>query len=232
VTVHLKIDEGVAYLTLDRPAKAHAYNQALLNALETRLNALEVASVTALVVSSTGDGAFCGGADLNEMKDATPEDAENLRSQALFERLARLPIISIAAVHGAAIGGGFELAMACDLRVVGPNARFGLPETRLGLIPTAGGCTRLPRLIGISRAKEVILGARTLDSQTAIDWGLAHRFAQDCRAEAMNWAVEITKLDRQALAAAKRVLDADDLSPSLARERREEAILYARKAED
>jgi enoyl-CoA hydratase/carnithine racemase len=166
------------------------------------------------------------------MKHATPEDAENLRSQALFERLARLPIISIAAVHGAAIGGGFELAMACDLRVVGPNARFGLPETRLGLIPTAGGCTRLPRLIGISRAKEVILGARTLDSQTAIDWGLAHRFAQDCRAEAMNWAVEITKLDRQALAAAKRVLDADDLSPSLARERREEAILYARKAED
>jgi len=232
VTVHLKIDESVAYLTLDRPDKAHAYNQALLNALETRLDALDGASVTALVVASTGDGAFCGGADLNEMKDATPEDAENLRSQALFERLARLPIISIAAVHGAAIGGGFELAMACDLRVVGPNARFGLPETRLGLIPTAGGCTRLPRLIGISRAKEVILGGRTIDAQTAVDWGLAHRFAQDCRTEAMDWAMEITKLDRQALAAAKRVLDADDLSPSLAHERREEAILYARKAED
>ncbi len=232
MTVHLKIDGGVACLRLDRAEKAHAYDQALLNALERHLDVLESAPVVTLVVSSTGDGAFCGGADLNEMKHATPEDAENLRSQALFERLARLPIVSIAAVQGAAIGGGFELAMACDLRVVGPDARFGLPETRLGLIPTAGGCTRLPRLVGISRAKEIILGGRTIDAETAVDWGLAHRFAQDCRAEAMAWAVEITRLDHQALAAAKRVLDADDLSASLARERREEAILYARKAED
>ena len=232
MTVHLKIDGSVAHLRLDRPEKAHAYDQALLDAMESHLDALEGTPVSALVVSSTGDGAFCGGADLNEMKHATPEDAENLRSQALFDRLSRLPIVSIAAVHGPAIGGGFELAMACDLRVVGPAARFGLPETRLGLIPTAGGCTRLPRLIGISRAKEIILGGRTIDAHTAVDWGLAHRFAQDCRAEAKDWALEITQLDRQALAAAKRVLDAEDLSPSLARERREEAILYARKAED
>ncbi len=230
LTVHLRIEQRVGLLMLDRPAKANAYNAALLNALECRLDEVQQADdIDVLVVSSAGDGAFCGGADLQEIKHATPEDARALLSQKLFDRLAKLQQVTICAIQGAAFGGGFELAMACDLRVVGPSARFALPETSLGLIPTAGGCTRLPRLIGVSRAKEIILGGREIDAETALDWGLAHRLVARPRQEALEWAKSIRERDTVALAAAKRVLDREDLSASLQHEREEEAVLYHRR---
>jgi len=230
LTVHLRIEERVGFLTLDRPEKANAYNAALLEALKERLDEVEQADVIdVLVVASAGDGAFCGGADLKEINHATPEDARELVSQKLFDRLANLQQVTIAAVQGAAFGGGLELAMACDLRVAGPSARFALPETSLGLIPTAGGCTRLPRLIGVSRAKEMILGGRQIDAETALDWGLVHRLVGRPRENALEWAKNIRQLDAVALAAAKRVIDREDLSASLRHEREEEALLYHRR---
>ena len=230
LTVHLRIEERVGLLTLDRPAKANAYNAALLEALKNRLDDVEQAdAIDVLVVSSAGEGAFCGGADLQEIKAATPEDARGLLSQKLFDRLANLKQVTIAAIQGPAFGGGFELVMACDLRVIGPNARFALPETSLGLIPTAGGCTRLPRLIGVSRAKEMILAGRQIDAATALDWGFAHRLVARPREEALEWAQSIRELDAVALAAAKRVIDREDLSASLQQEREEEAVLYHRR---
>lgn len=218
----------VGRIVLDRPGKAHAYDRAHLDALLAAARGL-AERCAVLVVQSTGDGAFCGGADLDEMRDASPLDALDLRSQRVFTALARLPVVTIAAVQGPAVAGGFELALACDLRVAGPRARFWLPETRLGILPSAGGTTRLTRIVGPSRAKEVILGGRELDAEAALAWGVVHRIADDPRAEALLWAEQIAGHDLVALALAKELIDAGEDAGSLARERVAESVLYARK---
>ena len=143
---------------------------------------------------------------------------------------AASPLISIAAVHGAAVAGGCELALACDLRVVGPQARFSLPETDMGLIPSAGGCTRLTRLVGPGRAKEVILGGMSIDAQTALAWGLAGRLADDPRAAALALGQRIAERDSVALRLAKQIIDRDEDPRSLAAERLAEALLYSRRS--
>ena len=213
---------------MDRPERAHAYTPEILRALDEGIAAL--ADCAVVIVESTGNRAFCGGADQDAMNRGTPLDALELLSQRVFTRIARLPGVVIAAVQGAAVAGGCELALACDLRVAGPNAKFSLPEPKLGIVPAAGGCTRLPRIIGVSRAKEVILGGREVDAQTALAWGLVHRIAADPRGEARVWAAEICGRDPVATAFAKQLLDADESAASLSRERTVEAILYARKA--
>ncbi len=222
-------DEGVTVLTLDRSERANAYDRGHLEALHA---ALKVAANAArvLVITSTGERAFCAGADRDELATAQPLDAWTLRSAHVFTALARLPCVTLAAVQGPAIGGGFELALACDLRVVGPRARFALPETSLGLIPSAGGTTRLARLVGVSRAKHVILGGGEIDAATAMNLGLAHRLADDPRAEAVAWARDLATRDPVALRLAKEALDAAEDDGSLARERAAEGILYARRA--
>ncbi len=230
MTVRIDRDGPLACLVLDRPQRANAYDDATLDAFELALDsALADEQVRALVIEAAGTGAFCGGADLVQMGQASPLDALDLRSQALFDRLARAPIVSVAAIHGAAVAGGFELAMACDLRLGSPAARFSLPETALGLIPSAGGCTRLVRLVGAARAKEMILGGREIDARVAVDWGLLSAVVPDARAEARAWARRVAKRDPVALRLAKQVIDLGDTATSLQAERAAEALLYARK---
>ncbi len=214
-------------LTLDRPGKAHAYDRAHLDLLAAGLRAL--ADCPVLVIRSTGDRAFCGGADLGAMEQAGPLDALDLRSQHVFTTLAGFPGVTVCAVQGPAVAGGCELALACDLRVVGPAATFSLPETSLGLVPSAGGCTRLSRLIGVSRTKAMVLGGEVVNAPTALSWGLANRLAEDPRAAALDWAREVAARDPAAQGLAKQVIDADVSTASLSRERVAEAILYARK---
>lgn len=229
--VHAEVRGRIGLLTLNRPQTAHAYDRAHLNLLLEGARTL-AEQCPVLVLRSTGEGAFCAGADLKEMANASPLDALNLRSQQVFTVISRLPVVTICAVHGPAVAGGFELALACDLRVASPRARFWLPETKLGILPSAGGTTRLKRLIGPSRAKEVILGGRELDATTALDWGIVHRIVEDPRADAISWAEQIaTERDPVALGMAKAVLDADESGFSLASERMAEAILYHRKAD-
>lgn len=228
MAVHVEREGGIGVLRLDRPDRAHAYDVAQLRALEAGILALQ--ECTVVVVESTGDRAFCGGADLQAMAHVDPLSALDLLSQRVFTQLARFPGVVIAAVQGAAVGGGCELTLACDLRVAGPNARFRLPETRLGILPAAGGTTRLPRLVGVARAKEMILGGREVDANTALSWGLVHRVVADPRAEARVWAAELLGRNREAQAFAKQLLDADESAAGLARERTVEAILYARRA--
>lgn len=220
--------EQIGVITLDRPDRAHAYDRAHLDALGEAVETLGRA-VRVLVVRSTGDRAFCAGADLDEMKGADPLDALDLRSQAVFTALARCPAVSFAAVQGPAVAGGCELALACDLRVVGPNARFTLPETALGLIPSAGGCTRLTRLVGSSRTKMVILAGKAIDARQAVDWGLAVELAEDPFAAAMALARDIAKRDPVANRLAKMIIDRGEDAGSLDAERVSEAVLYGRK---
>ena len=230
MTVRLDRDGSLACIVLDRPSGANAYDGAMLDALEAALDqALADPEVGALVIEAAGEGAFCGGADLVQMKQAEPIDALDLRSQAVFDRLARAPLVSVAAVHGAAVAGGFELALACDLRVGSPLARFSLPETALGLIPSAGGCTRLTRLAGPARAKQVILGGMDLDARTALDWGLLMALTPEPRQEARAIARRVAQRDRVAQRLAKQVIDHADTRTSLEAERVAEALLYARK---
>ena len=215
----------VLTLVLDRPEKAHAYNRDMLLALD---KALSGPTPKVIVMASTGSGAFCAGADLNEMKEARPEDARELLSQAVFDRLARLPAVSIAAIQGPAVAGGFELALACDLRVAGPQATFSLPEVSLGLIPSAGGCSRLPELVGRSRAHQIILGGQVLTAEEAQSWGLVASIHSDPLQEALNMANRIAAYDSGALKMAKAVLRGDE-SDRLELERLAQTVLYDRK---
>lgn len=220
----------VGILVLDRPERANAYDRPMLERLSEGLRALVAdPTVGALVIESMGQGAFCGGADLARLAEARPEDALDLLSQRIFNEIAQAPLVSIAVVHGAAVAGGFELALACDLRVLGPQARFHLPETALGLIPSAGGCTRLLRMVGPGRAKEVILGGRAIDAATAVEWGIGASLVADPRAEARALALRVAARDRLALRLAKQVIDSDTSVVSLSMERLSEALLYARK---
>ena len=216
---------GVTTITLNRPSKANAYNRLMLEELEA---AIDEVSTSVVVIESEGDRAFCGGADLLELSKASPDDAKELRSQRVFQKLATAPWISIAAVHGPAVAGGFELALACDLIVAGERATFSLPETSLGLIPSAGGTTRLPLSVGLKRAKDVILGGRVLDAATAKDWGVVDRISNDARAEATGWAAELAAKDPAALSFAKGLLNGE-VERSLKQEREAEAILYAKR---
>ena len=219
----VEVDGRVTTLQLDRPRKAHAYHPALLDELEAAIDAV---STPVVVVSSTGDGAFCGGADLDAMKSVEPLAALDLRSQRVFDKLARSPAVSIAAVQGAAIAGGCELALACDVRIVGPRARFALPETALGIIPSAGGCARLPKLIGAARAKQMILLGYSVDGKRAVDWGLAAELADEPLTRAQTIGAAAADRDPVALRLAKQVIDGVD---GLGAERIAEALLYLRK---
>ena len=226
--MELIVETGeIATLTLNRPERANAYGAVLLQAFNDALDRVET-SARVLIIAASGN-AFCGGADLKEMAGCEPTDALDLRSQRTFNRLAAAPFVSIAVIQGAAVGGGLELALAADLRIGGPKARFWLPEPELGLIPSAGGTTRLTRAVGPARAKEVILGGVTLDAATAASWGLLSRVVKDPLGEARTWAQQILRRDALALRLAKRIIDRGEDAGSLYDERLAEALLYQRK---
>ena len=218
-------DGAVGVLRLDRPARANAYDAAHLDAIERGI--VELSDCPVVVVCAVGR-AFCGGADLAELggrrQGGDWQAALGLRSQAVFTALARAPFISIASVQGPAVAGGFELALACDLRVVGPASRFSLPEPALGIVPSAGGLTRLARLCGVSVAKGVILGGGALDAEQALRLGLAHRAGGD--ADALSWAHDLALRPRAAQLRAKERLDASESDVALLLERAAQAGLY------
>lgn len=216
---------AVGTIRLDRPERANAYDTAHLELLDAAVIALRDCPV--VLVCATGR-AFCGGADLDELGGRRAvgdwQAALHLHSQRVFTALARAPFVSVASVQGAAVAGGFELALACDLRVVGPGARFSLPETALGIVPSAGGLTRLARLCGVSVAKGVVLGGRTIDAAEAMRCGLAHLAGNDDAALA--WAKDLATRSPAAQRAAKERLDASESDLALLLERAAQAGLY------
>lgn len=174
--------EGYAVITLNRPDKYNALSLQLLQELAAACDRAEAdESVKALVLTGAGR-AFCAGADVSEMEAVTsPAEAERwIRQRAgLFERVGACEKPVIAAINGAALGGGLEIAMQADVRIAAQSARLGQPEIKLGLIPGAGGTQRLARLIGLGRALEWLMTGEAMDAQEAYRVGLVNRVVPD-----------------------------------------------------
>ncbi|MBK8727364.1 MAG: enoyl-CoA hydratase/isomerase family protein [Holophagaceae bacterium] len=205
-------DEGIVLLGLDRSEAKNALGRQLLGELEAALESLrDDAAARVVILHSLVDGVFCAGADLKERAGMSPEEAEAFvkRLRAAFTAVERLPMPVLAVLEGAALGGGLELALACDLRVAGSAARLGLPETSLAIIPGAGGTQRLPRLIGRSKAKELIFTARRFSSHEALALGVVDRAVDPGRAldAALDLARQILPNGPVALRAAKEAID-------------------------
>ena len=175
----LQVDAAnIAWLTFDMPGSSvNIFNESTFRDLNDSLAAIESnKAIKALVIRSAKDKVFIAGADLKSIRALPPDKVEALLAlgQSTFNRLAALPMLKVAMIHGACVGGGYELALACDLRVASDDelTRIGLPETQLGLIPGWGGSTRLPRLIGLLKALDVILGGRILKASHALRMGM------------------------------------------------------------
>jgi enoyl-CoA hydratase len=202
----------VGYIQINRPDKANAYNDSLLDSLDRSLIQQEAdTKISAIVICGAGNRSFCSGADLDEMREKDFRAALNLRSARVFEKISACPKVTLAAVNGAAVAGGVELALACDMRIAAKNARFFFPETKLGLIPAAGGTRRLPNIIGVARAKEMILAGRIVDSVRAENWGLVNEVVEydDLLLRAQQLGEQTAQRDPVAMELAKKAIDAE-----------------------
>ena len=190
---HLKIEErgAVAVLTISAPKSLNALNSAILGELGDYLDNFDSGRFRCLVLTGDGEKSFVAGADISEMAtlDAHQGEAFGRRGADVFRRLETLPCPVIAAVNGFALGGGCELAMACDIRICSDNARFGQPEVGLGIIPGFSGTVRLARLIGQGMAKMLIYSGRAIKSDEALRIGLVQAVVP--QAELMDRALEL-----------------------------------------
>ena len=231
--VEVSVDEGVATIRMNRPPMNALNAQVQREIGDAAGEVSETAHVGAVVVFG-GPKVFAAGADIAEMSTMTYADmAAASRSLRLaFSAVARIPQPTIAAITGYALGGGLELAMCCDFRVVGDNAKVGQPEIALGIIPGAGGTQRLPRLIGPARAKDLVFSGRFVDAHEALSIGLVDRVCapDDVYSEAVSWARSLARGPRIALQAAKASIDAGlevDLETGLEIERAHFSALFA-----
>lgn len=174
MTVRIDREGPVALVTLDRPEALNALNRATLEELDRVFGSLETEDDLRCVILTGAGKAFVAGADIREMANFNPDQAEAFAhfGQSVFNRISAFPRPVIAALNGFALGGGFELALACDFRIASEKTKVGQPEVNLGVIPGFGGTQRLPRLIGPARAKYLLLTGATLDAAQALDWGL------------------------------------------------------------
>jgi enoyl-CoA hydratase len=169
---------SIATVTLNRPEALNALNTATLKELGRAFDAVSADSrVRVLVITGAGDQAFCAGADIKELDKATVKQADAFMrlGRDVFHKLEAMDLPVIAAVNGYALGGGCELALACDLRMASTKAKFGQPEVGLGNIPGWGGTQRLPRLVGVGKAKEILFTGEMIDAQEAWRIGLVNR---------------------------------------------------------
>ena len=216
---------GVALVTLDRPKALNALSFDLLDQLATALEALDAdPACRAIVVTGAGERAFAAGADIRELATQTSASLNAGGRFGAWDRIAAIGLPLIAAVRGFALGGGCELAMACDMIVAAEDATFGQPEILIGVMPGAGGTQRLTRAIGKARAMELILTGRSLSAREAESRGLVTRIvpAEATVDAALELAASVATMPPRAVRAAKAaILDAGErsLSDGLARER-------------
>ncbi len=183
---HLLLDrrDAAAIVTISRPEKYNALNRAVLAELDAAFRSLAGdATVRAIVVTGAGEKAFVSGADIGELAVLDTRGAEEASrfGSAVFRRVEQSAAPVIAAVNGFALGGGCELALACHIRYASDNAKFGLPEVGLGIIPGYGGTQRLPRLVGLGVASELIASGRMIDAEEALRIGLVNKVVPQAR---------------------------------------------------
>ncbi len=174
-------ENGVVTLTLNRPEVMNSFNFQLLHALKEQIESVRFnRDVRVVIITGAGQKAFCAGADLKERTSLSPDQVKEFifTIRNLFTSIEQLNKAVIAAVNGVALGGGTELALACDIRLASMNASMGLTETRLAIIPGAGGTQRLPRLVGRGKAKELIFTGQRIGAQEALNIGLVNQICE------------------------------------------------------
>jgi enoyl-CoA hydratase len=198
--------------TIDGEARRNSITRAMLTAFGAELRRAEASPrLRCVVISGAGTRAFCAGADLKERARMTDADVHDFHRdlRAALRGIELSPKVFIAAINGVALGGGLELALACDLRVMSAAAEVGLPEVGLGIIPGGGATQRLARAIGVARAKDLVLTARRIDAVEALAYGLATRAAppEELREVALETAAEVARNAPISLRQAKRAID-------------------------
>jgi enoyl-CoA hydratase len=225
--------DGVALVTIDRPEALNALSFAVLEELATALEALDAdPDCRCIVLTGAGERAFAAGADIRELAIQTPVTLTRDREFERWDRIDRIRTPIVAAVRGAALGGGCELAMACDMIVAGESAQFGQPEIKLGVMPGAGGTQRLTRAIGSAKAMAMILTGQAMGAREAEAHGLVTSVVPDVQAvdEAIGLAARVAAMPPLAVAAAKRAVRRAHelpLSAGLERERDDFFLLFA-----
>lgn len=233
----LKVERraAIAVLTLDRPDRLNALNEQMVGELDRALASFERdRSVRVLVLTGAGR-AFCAGADITELDHLSGPHAFAEHVEAITDslrRLQRLPQPSIAAINGLALGGGLEVALACDLRIAARSARLGVPEVKLGLLPAAGGSQRLTRFLPPAIAKHMLLTGDPISAEVALAHGLVNEVVDDGSAldAALPLAKRLAAGPPLALAAAKRLVDNGgglDLEAGIVLERETISMLFA-----
>ena len=231
--VTLDVVDGVGTIRLDRPPM-NALNEQVQEELRAAAQEATASKAVRAVVVYGGPKVFAAGADVKEMSTMSYAEMTDRSAglQSAFTAVARIPKPTIAAVTGYALGGGCELSLCCDFRICGDNARLGQPEILLGIIPGAGGTQRLPRLVGVARAKEIIYTGRFVQADEALSIGLVDKVVapDDVYDAATTWAQRFVNGPAYALRAAKEAIDLGleaDLDTGLAIERQQFTGLFA-----
>jgi enoyl-CoA hydratase len=200
----------VALLTLDRPGRLNALGSDSARQLQDALDTIEADPALRAIVITGAGRAFCAGADITELDRLhSPTDFARF-VQGLtdaLDRLAASPVPSVAAINGLALGGGFEVALACDLRLAAPRTQLGVPEVKLGLLPAAAGTQRLARMLPAALAKQLLMTGEPLTAAQALAYGLLNDVVDDVVSSALDLAGRLAEGPPQAIAAAKRLVD-------------------------
>ncbi len=227
------VDEGIATIVVDRPTVKNALNLETVNEGHAALAALEGrADVGALIITGAGESSFVSGADINDIRARSRDDGLAAINSSFFAAVERFPRPTIAAVNGYALGGGCELALACDIRVAADSAKFGQPELGLGIIPGAGATQRLPRIVGMGWAKHLVLTGDIIDAKQALEIGLVTAVmpGSQLQVRARELAKKILRQGPLAARLAKLALNASarvDLDSGLLIETLAQALCYS-----
>lgn len=211
----VELENSIQVITINRPSKLNALNKTTIEELSHVLIAADKeASVRAVIIIGAGEKAFVAGADISEFSEFSVEEGKNLSKKGhdqLFSRIDQMKTPVIAAVNGFALGGGLELAMAAHVRIFSENARVGLPETSLGVIPGYGGTQRLAQIAGKGRAMQMVLSAEMIDAATALNYGITNKVVplEELMEAAKKMAKKIIKNSPMAIAKAIQCINAN-----------------------
>lgn len=220
--LQFRVENKIAYLWINRPQAMNALHRGIIDELDCLLDQLaEDKKIRALIIGNEGN--FAAGADIKEMVECSPEEAYAFAFSPTYNKLMDLPIPTIAAIDGYALGGGLELALACDIRIASEDAQMGLPELGIGIMPGAGGTVRLPQLIGYAKAFEIIALGKFVSGVEAERIGLVNKTVakENLINEAQTWANKLAQKAPVAMVSLKRTMLHAKQMPSI-----KEAIVY------